>query len=586
MAFDGATIRHVCAELRAAVGAHVEKIYMPAREDVILALKWKGGSGRLLMTANAGSPRLHFTSAAAENPQTPPMFCMLLRKHLGAARLTDVRQDGLERIVYLDFDAVSEIGDPVRFTLAVEVMGRRSNIILVNGEGRIVDAVKRVDAEMSSVRQVLPGMAYTLPPSQQTACVLGCTPEEALEAVLREGDTLSLQKAILASLQGFSPLLAREGAFAAGADGLDHAFDMDEAARGRLLDWLGGVAGLIRDCGGRPVMLLDEDGKPADFTFLPIRQYGALRTLREYPSFSALLDAFYGERTRLDRMKQRSHDLLVLLQNARDRAARKVAVQKQELETSRRREELRLRAELLTANAHGIPRGSTSVKLVNYYDPELSEIEIPLDGRLSAIENAQKLYAEYRKAATAEQMLTGLIEKGEEQVLYLESVLDAVTRSQGESELAEIRRELAETGYVKRRSLGRSKPVRVPPMRYLSDDGFVILAGRNNLQNDRLTLREADRGDIWFHAQKIPGSHVIVCTEGREVPDRTLTQAAELAAWHSQARESLNVPVDYTRIRCVKKPQGAAPGRVIYTDYKTAYVNPKECGCGDAPAGR
>lgn len=571
MAFDGVTIRHVCAELRAAAGAHVEKIYMPAREDVILALKWKGGSGKLLLTANAGSPRLHFTESQAENPQSPPMFCMLLRKHLGNARLVAVRQDGLERIVNLDFDAVNEIGDEVRLTLAVEVMGRHSNLILVNGEGKILDAVKRVDAEMSSVRQVLPGMAYTLPPAAQTACVLDCEPEDALDAVLRaEGDP-SPQKAIL-TLQGFSPLLAREGAYVAGLENTPRVSEMNEAAKARLLDWLRSITPLVRDCAGTPTLLLDEDGKPADFTFLPIRQYGALRTEKVYPRFSALLDAFYAERTRLDRMKQRSHDLLILLQNARDRAARKVAVQKQELETSRQREELRLRAELLTANAHGIPRGSTTARVVNYYDPDMAEVEIPLDARLSAIENAQKLYAEYRKAATAEQMLVGLIAKGEEQVLYLESVLDEVTRSQGESELSEIRRELAETGYVKRRSLGRSKPVKLPPLRYRSDDGFLILVGRNNMQNDRLTLREANRNDVWFHVQKMHGAHVIVCAEGQDVPDRTLTQAAELAAWHSEARSALNVPVDYTRIRYVKKPQGAAPGRVIYTDYRTAYV--------------
>ena len=576
MAFDGVTIRHTCHELRAAVGAHVEKIYMPAREDVILALKWKGGSGKLLLTANAGSPRLHFTSAAAENPQSPPMFCMLLRKYLGNARLADVRQTGLERIVYLDFDAVNEIGDENRLTLAVEVMGRRSNIILVNQDGRIVDAVKRVDAEMSSVRQVLPGMAYTLPPASQSACVLDCTPEEALGAVLSaEGDPAP-QKAILASLQGFSPLLAREGAYLAGAENTGRVSELTDAQRDALLGWLREITAVTRECAGTPVMLLDEDGKPADFTFFPVRQYGSARTMREYPDFSSLLDAFYAERTRLDRMKQRSHDLLVLLQNARDRAARKVAVQKQELETSRQRETLRLRAELITANAHDIPRGAASVRLVNYYDPEMAEVEIPLDARLSAIENAQKLYAEYRKAATAEQMLTGLITKGEEQVVYLESVLDEVTRSRGESELAEIRRELAETGYVKRRSLGRAKPAKLPPLRYRSDDGFLILVGRNNLQNDRLTLKDAARTDVWFHAQKIHGAHVIVCAEGREVPDRTLEQAAELAAWHSQARDSANVPVDYTLIRYVKKPQGAAPGRVIYTDYQTAYVTPRE----------
>lgn len=574
MAFDGATIHHVCSELRCAVGAHVEKVHMPAREDVVLSLKWKGGSGKLLMTANAGAPRLHFTTAPVENPQSPPMFCMLLRKHLLSARLTAVRQTGLERIVYLDFDATNEIGDPVSFTMAVEVMGRHSNLILIGSDGRIVDAVKRVDAEMSSVRQVLPGMQYTLPPAQQTVSLTDSDTAAALQALREQpGDPL-LSKAMLSTLQGCSPMLAREGSYLAGQGEDKRLSELTEPEWTRLADWLTRMGQLIRECSGIPTMLLDEGGKPADFTFTEIRQYGSLRTLRSYPSFSQLLDAFYSERSRLDRMKQRSHDLLITLTNARDRVARRVAAQQQELEESRQRDALKLKAELITANAYSIPKGVTTVRLQNYYDPDLTELEIALDGRLSAIDNAQRYYAEYRKAVTAEEKLTALIAAGQEQVLYLDSVLDAVTRSQGESELAEIRRELAESGYVKRRSLDKGKPVKVPPMRFISDDGFEMIAGRNNLQNDRLTLKESRKTDIWFHTQNIPGSHVIVLTEGREVPDRTLTQAAMLAAYHSRARESSQVPVDYTQVRYVKKPQGAAPGRVIYTDYQTAYVTP------------
>ena len=576
MAFDGAYLFCIARELRGALGAHVEKIHQPAREELLLALRWRGGAGKLLLSASAASPRIQFTAQSPENPKAPPMFCMLLRKHLGSGKLVGVRQEGLERILYLDFEATNEMGDLVTLTLAVEIMGRHSNIILCDGTGKILDAIKRVDAQMSSVRQVLPGMAYTLPPAQQTCCLLDADPAEAAALVRRFPKDAELSKCILGSMQGLSPIVCREAAYFAVRGRETNRAQVTPEEWERLRFWFARARRLLEEDRARPVLVLDEDGRPADFAFLPIEQYGHARFTREYDGFSALLDDFYSERSRMERMKQRSHDLLTLLTNTSERIARRTAAQREELAASQQRDTLRLWAELLTANSYALEKGRDVARLQNYYDPELAEVEIPLDPLLTPTQNAQRYFSEYRKAATAEQKLTERIAAGEEQLAYLDTVFDAVTRSQGEAELSEIRAELAGQGYIKRSSLGRQKPARLPPLRFRSDDGLSILVGRNNTQNDRLTLKEARKQDLWLHAQRIPGSHVIVETNGEPAPARTVEQAAVLAALHSKARDSALVPVDYAEVRFVKKPTGAAPGKVIYTDYHTAYVRPDE----------
>ncbi|MCL2069092.1 MAG: NFACT family protein, partial [Oscillospiraceae bacterium] len=354
---------------------------------------------------------------------------------------------------------------------------------------------------------------------------------------------------------------------------------------GRLRFFLGQIADMLRDGACKPVMVLDPDEHPRDFTFMPVHQYASSMLTREYESFHALLDAFYARRDLMERQKQRSSDLLRLLANVSGRITRKLAAQRGELLECDRREHLRIMGDLLTANLHLLQKGDTKAVVANYYDESNAEIEIPLDSRLNPSQNAQRYYALYRKAETAGRMLLKLIAQGEHELEYIDSVFDALTRAETAADLEAIRAELAESGYARSRRQGQKsggkpgkpKPdTKLSPLKFRSTDGFIIFVGRNNIQNDRLTLRESHSGDMWLHTQKIPGSHTIITAQGREVPKSTLEQACIIAAWHSKARESAKIPVDYTRVKNVKKPGGAKPGMVIYDHYETAIVSPDE----------
>lgn len=582
MALDGAFLLCLREELwQTLEGARIDKIHQPSREELLISLRHRGGAEKLYLSARAHSPRIHFTDVPLENPAQPPMFCMLLRKRLTGGRLTAIRQPGLERALYLDFDCLDELGEPVRLTLAVEIMGRHSNIILLEPDREdpskqtVVDAIKRVDWDMSSVRPVLPGLRYAPPPAAAGKLDLSrCEPAAFAEAVER-GRDLPLSKALLEVSHGLSPLICREIAFRAtrGADRTAAALSPEE--RQRLVFHLGRVkAALETGENRRPVLLVDAQGAPLEYSFVSILQYGLSAVEREAASFSALLDAFYAQKDARERARQRAHDLLRVLTAASDRTARKLDRQRQELARSEQRDTRRIWGDLINANLYAIEKGASCADLIDYYDPDCRTVRVPLDPALSAAQNAQKYYKDYRKAQTAERVLTEQIAQGEEELAYLDSVFDALSRAQTGREIEELRQELAEGGYL-RRQRGRQKPPPpLGPLRFVSDDGFPILVGRNNVQNDRLTLKTARGSDVWFHAKNIPGSHVIVVTEGRTPPDRTLEQAAVLAALHSKAAESAQVPVDYTAVRHVKKPAGAKPGMVIYETNQTAYVTP------------
>lgn len=575
MALDGMFLYELRHELEQYVlDARVDRIHQPSREEMIIALRWKGGSGKLLLSANASNPRIHFTEEAPENPKQPPMFCMLLRKHLGSARLVRTEQMGMDRILHLIFESVNEMGDLVNLTLAVEIMGRHSNIILLDQNGKIIDAIKRIDGEMSSVRQILPGMGYVLPPLQSEKVSLLETPaEEAVRRVVEKGDQ-ELSKAILSVVLGMSPLTCREAEqyTTQGAD--IRAGELGETHKERLTEWLKMLQLRLKEHSGIPTILQDPAGKPKDFSFLPIHQYrGALLT-KEMDSYSKLLDTFYAERDLQDRMKQRSHDLLRLLANASDRVTRKIAAQEEELKECANRQTLKIYGDLIHTNLYQMEKGQTLLQVQNYYEESLPLVEIPLDPALTPIKNAQKYYSEYRKLDTAEKKLQELIEQGKDELQYLDSVFDALTRAARESELTAIREELSQTGYIKKDKGRNKKPERLAPLTYRSSDGFTILVGRNNVQNDQLSLKDAHNYDLWFHTQKIPGSHTIVVAEGKEIPNRTLEEACIIAAYHSRARESALVPVDYTIIKNLKKPSGAKPGKVIYEKFETAVVTP------------
>ncbi|MBE6906697.1 MAG: fibronectin/fibrinogen-binding protein [Ruminococcaceae bacterium] len=574
MPLDGLFLNRLKNELTGLIlNGRVDKIHQPAKETIVIAMRAQGGNHKLLISASASNPRLHFTAQPQDNPKSPPMFCMLMRKHLTGAKLVDIRQVGLDRILQFDFETVSEMGDRIVMTLAVEIMGRHSNIILIGPDRRIVDSVKRINDEMSRVRPILPGMTYTLVPAQDRLSLFEATPAQMIERV-QAGPDVELSKALLQALEGVSPLVCREIAHHAARGAEVIVSKLTDEHFMRLKFYLSQLIDQLSANETHPTMLVDAAGKPKDFTFLDINQYGHALVCRSYDTYSDLLDHFYNERDRIDRMHQRSADLLKLLVNLADRTSRKLAAQREELKTSTEREQLKIYGDLINSNLYRLEKGQKIASLENFYQEGSPAVEIELDPRLTPSQNAQRYYAQYRKADTAEKKLRALIEQGEAEQQYFESVFDELSRASLESELTAIRTELAAGGYLKRTAKRGMKEEKLPPLRFLSDDGFTILCGRNNTQNDSLTLKESRNSDLWFHTQKIPGSHVIVVTEGRKVPDRTLEQACAIAAYHSKARESGKVLVDYTEVRNVWKHPSGKPGLVLYEPYQTAVVLP------------
>ena len=576
MPLDALCLSGVVHELQNALsGAKIDKIYQPGRDEVVLALRAPAGNVKLLLSANPSHPRAHLTQISRENPDKPPMFCMLLRKHLAGARLLELVQPPMERVVDLRLEALDELGDRVERRLVLEAMGRHSNLILLDGEGRIMDCLRRVDSDMSARRQVLPGLFYRLPPAQEKldpSSLDRAALESALAAAPEESQA---DKWLLDTFGGLSPLICRELAFRAGGATDARLHQMGEGGRSRLLDELEGLLRSVQENSFTPVML-EKEGHPSDFTFQPISQYGPAVSCVPFPSFSALLDRFYEQRENQERVRQRGQDLIRSVTNARDRAARKIGIQEQELAATRDRERLRQFGDIITSNLHAMEKGMSRLTAADFYDPECPQIHIPLDPLLTPQQNAAKYYKEYNKAKTAESILTLQLEKGRRDLDYLNSVLEAIALAEGERDLQEIRQELTDTGYLRRPSKARDRGKRVAskPMEFRSSSGLRISVGKNNTQNDLLTTKQAFKSDLWFHTQKIHGSHVILWTEGGQPDLTSIQEAAQLAAWFSQGRESGKVAVDYTPVKYVKKPGGARPGMVVYTTYETAYVAP------------
>ena len=572
MPIDAVFLESLRCELQEQLLAcRVDKVQQPERDTILLSMRGPNGGGKLLLTASPNHPRIQLTSLSFENPAQPPMFCMLLRKHLTGGRLVSISQPPLERLVELTFDCIDEMGTPCQKKLILEIMGRNSNLILTGADGRILDCLRRVDFEMSEQRQVLPGLYYHLPPAQGKRSPWDASEEElrALLCAQKMADSFLLE-----TFGGLSPLLCRELAYAVfGQVDLDLSRLTDvqrEDAAGKLF-----AAFDQLHTGKRTPVILVRDERPWDFTCIPIRQYEDLITQEPQPSFSALLDTFYAKRDSLERMRQKTQALRKTLTNLHNRTARKLANQQKELEATFDREHLRRLGDIVTANLHVISRGQARLTAVDFYDPEMKEIDIPLNPAISPQQNAAKFYKDYQKAKTAEKVLTEQIAKGEAELSYLASVLDELSRVESERDMQDIRQELTEGGYL--RETGQKKKMKLPaskPMVFRSSDGFEILVGRNNRQNDLLTCKLAQKQDIWLHTQKIHGSHVIIACAPEMPPDRTVTEAMQLAVYFSQAREGQNVPVDYTRVKNVKKPAGAKPGMVIYDHYTTAVATP------------
>ena len=575
MPIDAVFLESLRCELQQQLLAcRVDKVQQPERDTILLSMRGPNGGGKLLLTASPNHPRIQLTSLSFENPAQPPMFCMLLRKHLTGGRLVSISQPPLERLVELTFDCIDEMGTPCRKKLILEIMGRNSNLILTGADGRILDCLRRVDFEMSEQRQVLPGLYYHLPPAQGKRSPWDASEQDLLALLGAQKTQKMADSFLLETFGGLSPLLCRELAYAVfGQVDLDLSQLTDaqrEDAAGNLFDAFDQL-----HTGKRTPVILVRDERPWDFTCIPIRQYEGLIAQEPQPSFSALLDTFYDKRDSLERMRQKTQALRKTLTILHNRTARKLANQQKELEATFDREHLRRLGDIVTANLHVISRGQARLTAVDFYDPEMKEIDIPLNPAISPQQNAAKFYKDYQKAKTAEKVLTEQIAKGEAELSYLASVLDELSRVESERDMQDIRQELTEGGYL--RETGQKKKMKLPaskPMVFRSSDGFEILVGRNNRQNDLLTCKLAQKQDIWLHTQKIHGSHVIIACAPETPPDRTVTEAMQLAAYFSQAREGQNVPVDYTRVKNVKKPAGAKPGMVIYDHYSTAVVTP------------
>lgn len=573
MALDGAFLYAVKNELQMLIGGRVDKVYQPSREEIIISIRTVKGAFRLLISASASSARVHITETQVDNPMTPPMFCMLMRKHLGGGKLAQIRQDGLERILFLDFKCTNELGDPVTITLACEIMGKYSNLIAINNDGRIIDSIKRVDEDMSRERLVLPGIKYEMPPRDERISFVHSSEEEIREALDRMKPA-ELSKGLIGVFEGISPVLAREWAYYAARGNEVRTDELDDNIKDRLTFAImqSKEALISGKCCYTAVMT--KEGLLKDFSFIRLSQYGALMITKGLESASGLLDYFYAQRDRAARLKQRANDLFRLLVNTSERISKRLANQREELKECDKKNEMKLMGDLLSANIYRINKGDSTVKLENFYDENCPEIEIKLDSRLTPAQNAQKYYSVYRKSVTAEKKLAEQIALGEEELQYIDSVFDALTRADSENEVNELRLELAEQGYIRAVRLKGKPPKSQPPLEYLSSDGYTIFAGRNNKQNDKLTLKTAAKTDIWLHTHNIAGSHVIIVTDGTTPPDKTIEEAAIIAAVNSKAKDSAQVPVDYCLDKFVKKPAGAKPGMVIFTNNKTAYVNP------------
>lgn len=566
MAFDAFYLSAVLAELRALSEPRVEKVHQPARDTVILHLRHREGRCKLLFAMNPTAPRLHLTTANPENPPEPPMFCMLLRKHLSGGRLVSISQPPMERCAVFTFECVDEMGDLVQRRLIAELMGRTCNLYLLSPEGRIVDCLRRVGLDESAKRQALPGLYYQNPEPVVKKNPAELSAEDYVNLLFQPGADLLAQR-LMDELGGLSPLACREAAlFAAG--------DVD--ARLENSD-ISAIAEKVAEFFGENLQhpapyYYAQGGTPKQFAFCPIRQYGECTRAE---SFSGLLDMFYTVRDRNDAMRQKSQSVRKTVQNACARLTKKLAIQAKELEATYDRERLRQLGDILTANIHKITKGQTVVQVEDFYDEEMKTIEVPLSPLLSPQQNAAKFYKDYIRMKTAEKELTRQMELAREELEYLKSVLDELNRADSDQALEEIKQELQSGGYL-RPDAGkkRIKTGKLPPLRFESTDGFPIYVGRNNRQNEELTFKSARKDDIWLHASKVHGSHVIIACAGKPVPDDTVTQAAQLAAHYAETAGGQNIPVDVTPVRQVKKIPNGKPGMVIYHTYRTVIVNP------------
>lgn len=568
MALDGCFLHSMLDELKQAEGCHIEKIYQPSKDQLVLAVRKKGFSAKLLLSARPGAARVHFTDTKYENPSTPPMFCMLARKHFSSALIQNISQKGMERIIEISVFATNEMGDKTNPKIICELIGSGSNIIFVSSEGRIIDAIKRSDIETAK-RIIQPGAIYEYPESFSKKDIFSVDSNELAQEILSGKKRLSEE--LLLTVEGLSPLVCREIAVRAFGDDV---FVSEISNAGNLVREIEEIKGKIKS--PTPCIMYNTEGLPSEFSFAGISQYGSQRTAKQMESFSSLLDEFYSSRESILRIKRQSADIERLVNNLITRANKRKNVRALELQKTGSREKLRICGELIKANIYNIKSGDTYLRAQNFYDENLSEIEIRLDESLSASANATKYFKEYKKNCNAAVFLKKLIKEDEQEIDYLQSVAESLSRCKGSRDINEIRQELVATGYIKSVASKQNKrsSKAAEPLSFESQEGYTIVVGKNNTQNDYITTSLASKNDTWFHTKGIHGSHVVVMNSGGALSDETIIFAASLAAKNSKAANSSNVPVDYTAVKNVKKPSGAKPGMVIYTKNKTVFVTP------------
>ncbi|MBR5203052.1 MAG: NFACT family protein [Clostridia bacterium] len=574
MALDGITLGLVKKELEGyLIGSKIDKIHQPSKNELVFIMRTRNGAYRLYFSCDGQSPRVHMTRYNLENPKVPPMLCMLLRKRLLGSTLMNIKQVQNDRILIFEFDGTTDVGDKTKYFVICEIMGQRSNIIFCDENYKIIDAVKRVDEEKSSVREILPGLRYELPPIPEKCDILKDDAEKIVDEILNKPEKL-LSKAILDTIEGVSPIVGREVAYRI-VFGDKQIGLLTDIEKERLCTEISILKNEIVD-NKYFYMLVSIDNVPFDFSFANIRQYGNALIKKEYESISELLDDFYFEKDKISRIKRKASDLFKILNNAVERTSRKINNRRLELQKSENREQLRIYAELITANQYRLTEKSSIYTVENYYD-NCNTINIPVNPALTAQQNAQKYFKEYKKATNAEKLLHNLIEEGEQELIYLDTVLDNLSRADSDRGITEIRDELSQGGYLKSRNGNKQKKDKpLPPLEFKSSDGFTIFVGRNNIQNDILTSKTAKNYDMWLHIQKYAGSHTVIVADKKEITETAIFEAACIAAYHSKVKDSSSVAVDYTLIKNVKKPVGAKPGKVIYNTYNTICVTPQK----------
>lgn len=578
MAFDGIVVAALVSELRRTLlQGRINKIAQPEQDELLLTIKTPEGMRRLALSASASLPYLYLTDVNRQSPMTAPNFCMVLRKHIANGRIVDITQPGLERIVCFRVEHLDELGDLRTKQLIIELMGKYSNIIFCDENNRIIDSIKHVSAQISSVREVLPGRDYFIPQTRQKSDPLEATQESFLAAAASR--PVSCGRALMDTYTGISSQMASEICHRASVDA-----DMPIASLSGdvLLHLFHNFEWIMEDVkqeAFQPVMIL-KDNVPVDFSALPLRQYQDYTTT-SYDSMSQVLEEFYAKRSIYTRIRQKSVDLRKVVSNLLERSRKKLELQEKQLADTDKMDKYRIYGELLNTYGYQAQEGASSITVLNYYTNE--ELTIPLDPVITPLENAQKYFARYNKLKRTREALEELIMKNRQETEHLASIDTALHIAESEDDLAQIREELENSGYIRRKFTGRKKQViKNKPLHYLSSDGFHIYVGKNNTQNDELTFKFAEGGDWWFHAKGMPGSHVIVKTHGQELPDRTFEEAAQLAGYYSNGRDSDKVEVDYLQRKNVKKPGGAVPGFVVYYTNYSMTIHPDISGLEQA----